>query len=282
MDYPKYITDAINKFDGKSVFYFLEIESASEIPVYKFGITVQCKNRLCTHHRKLCIKRVVKIIDCTYDSVMRFVETEFKRYAKSIGVMVTVFENTEILVTKEIDVYVDRVEKAVIAELLKPQPKNVRDVPANLPPPTNLKVDNKTCINCMKVFQTPADLERHKNRKEPCVIRTISDADKNNPLRCQHCNKLFTNNSHLTRHYKKCKIKNNKIPNVCNNVNFEETIKTMQEQAKKYKDIKFMFSMLRADIEILKAENKELRESWNVVSVVKNNIEHKQRENKDN
>lgn len=276
MNYPKYITDEINKYEGKSVFYFLEIESTEETPAYKFGITAQCKNRLYTHHRKLYVKKVVKIIDCVYDSVMRYVETEFKRYAKSIGVMVTMFKNTEILVTNEIGVYVDRVEKAVAAELLKPQPKNVRILPADTIPNVS-NICNKTCINCMKTFRTPSDLERHKNRKEPCIIRDVSEADKNNPLRCNYCNKIFTNNSHLVRHYRVCIVKNNKIPVIPNNINYEEnmritqeehvminknleTIRIMQEeQAKKNKDIEIMFSMLRADIELLKTENKELR-----------------------
>lgn len=266
MDYPKHIVDELAKYEGKSVFYFLEINAKDGVSTYKFGISTQCNTRVRTHCRKLGVLRVIKLIDCIYDSVMRTVETEFKRYAKSVGVMVTLFENTEILVTEEINIYINWVECAIKAELLKPQPKNIRNIPvAGDDQPGNTA--NKTCYNCGKTFHTPTDLERHKKRKTPCLIREISDADKNNPLRCIYCNKIFSNVSHLTRHHKICKVKNGGMQTLHDKVKYEETLRIMQElQEKKDKDIQEMFSAMQSQlndqrglIETLVAENKGLR-----------------------
>ena len=260
MEYPKHITDEIDKYEGKSVFYFLEIDAEEKIYTYKFGITTQCGNRLRTHCRKLNIKRVVRIIDCTYDSVMRFVETEFKRYAKSIGVMVTKFENTEILVTDEIGLYVDRVEKAVIKELSKPQPKNARENTSKVIVNTNIITCKSRCDNCGKAFRTPADLLRHKNRKIPCIIREISEDDKDNPLRCGYCNKIFSKVNNLNQHFGRCKIKNGKIPTLHDVVKLEGDVRTLYEEiSKQNKDIKAMMSVLQSQLDRNTAAIEEIR-----------------------
>ena len=121
---------------------------------------------------------------------------------------------------------------------------------------------NKTCYNCGKTFHTPTDLLRHKKRKTPCLIREISEADKNNPLRCIYCNKIFSKPSHLTRHHGVCKIKNGGLQTLHDKVKYEENLRVMQEeQDKKNKDMEFILTQMRADIEALRAENKELREA---------------------
>ena len=69
----------------------------------------------------------------------------------------------------------------------------------------------KRCDRCGKVVKVPNDLLRHKNRKSPCIIADVTPEHLNNPYRCVSCNKVFTNNSHLVRHIKICKVKNGQI-----------------------------------------------------------------------
>lgn len=39
--------------------------------------------------------------------------------------------------------------------------------------PNNI-VDNKKCYSCGHAFKTPTDLQRHKARKTPCLIREVA------------------------------------------------------------------------------------------------------------
>lgn len=90
-------------------------------------------------------------------------------------------------------------------------------------------IPNK-CYNCGKVFRDENDLNRHKKRKTPCLIRDIKDEDKVNPNRCIYCNKIFAKSFTLTKHLKSCKIKNGGLDKLYDKVKYEETIRIMKEE----------------------------------------------------
>jgi hypothetical protein len=236
------------KYDGKSIFYFLEInDTDSKLPVYKFGITADCRTRLKTHRRKLNIIRVVKLIDCGYDLVMRHVETCFKRYAKSLGVMVVRYKLTEILMTDEIQHYIDWVNNMIEIERAKPHLINLRE--------RNSKQDidhNKSCNSCGKCFVSEAHLKRHINRTTPCVIREVSEEDRKNPNRCIHCNKIFSKKENLTKHGKTCKVKNRGPNTIYGKNNFDGQIRTLiEEQEQKNKE----YDQKIKDLQIVMEQN---------------------------
>lgn len=93
-----------------------------------------------------------------------------------------------------------------------------------------MNIDNKKCYSCGKVFRTPNDLLRHKNRKTPCLIRDIPEEQKLNPLRCIYCNKILSNKSHLTRHLKICKVKNGGMDILVDKVRYDQEIRILKEQ----------------------------------------------------
>lgn len=177
VDYPDYINKPAIEFNGKSIFYFLEIQCIQ--PAYKFGITHNSINRLRKHYRKLGIKSVIKIIDCVYDSVMRTVETEFKRYTKTFGVRVNMFGQTEILLTKSINIYVGHVEAMVADELTRPQPANIRNkIIRERVVITELNIDNG-CDKCGMKFRDTHDFNCHKN---VCGVENLQIIDDGRTL----------------------------------------------------------------------------------------------------
>ena len=92
-------------------------------------------------------------------------------------------------------------------------------------------VNEKKCYSCGKVFKTPTDFMRHRNRKTPCLIQDVKPEQVNNPLRCIFCNKIFSNNSHLVRHLKICKVKNGGMDILVDKVNYENEIRILKERA---------------------------------------------------
>lgn len=93
-----------------------------------------------------------------------------------------------------------------------------------------LDIDPKKCYSCGKVFSKPAELQRHKNRKTPCLIREVPAGDVLNPLRCIYCNKIFSNKSNLTKHSGTCKIKNGGMDILDEKVRYEQEIRVLKEQ----------------------------------------------------
>lgn len=77
------------------------------------------------------------------------------------------------------------------------------------------------CHNCGKSFADDTHLQRHKNRKTPCLIRDISPELVNHPNRCIFCNKIFVQHQSLTRHLKICKIKNGGMDILVDKVKYE-------------------------------------------------------------
>lgn len=72
----------------------------------------------------------------------------------------------------------------------------------------NTTIDPKKCYSCGKIFKLVTDLQRHKNRKTPCLIKTIPIDQINNPNRCLHCNRIFSNVGNLNKHLNLCKFAN--------------------------------------------------------------------------
>ncbi|QYB17371.1 hypothetical protein PV-S19_0007 [Pacmanvirus S19] len=68
------------------------------------------------------------------------------------------------------------------------------------------KIIDKTCNLCGKKFNLLTDLQRHKNRKTPCVIIDVLPENINNPNKCNLCNKIFSTSGNLRKHSKICKV----------------------------------------------------------------------------
>jgi uncharacterized C2H2 Zn-finger protein len=127
----------------------------------------------------------------------------------------------------------------------------------------NSSIDNanKTCYNCGKTFRTPADLIRHKGRKTPCLIREISDADKNNPLRCIYCNKIFSKTNNLNQHFSRCKVKNGGLQTLHDKVKYEENMRIMQEENQRNnKNLEAIISIMREENVQMQAQMQALRD----------------------
>lgn len=69
-------------------------------------------------------------------------------------------------------------------------------------------MDETHCYNCGKKFRNEYTLQRHKNRKTPCLI--IEKPDNTKPY-CIYCNRAFMNRRNLREHLTKCKIKNGRM-----------------------------------------------------------------------
>ncbi len=90
--------------------------------------------------------------------------------------------------------------------------------------------DLKKCFGCGKTFHTPTDLQRHKDRKTPCLIREVTEDQLKNPNRCIFCNKIFTTKGNLTKHHKGCKIKNGGMNILDEKVRHEQEIRILKEK----------------------------------------------------
>jgi hypothetical protein len=201
---------------------------------FKFGLTTDIQCRLATHKRKLNYTEIIAIIDCGYDTVMRRVETEFKRYIIEIGIQRNMFGQTEIIETDDINQYVKWFEDRINLYNQEPQPANRRNIeraPAVLKVEVDvIDADNKKCNDCGHVFKNQWDFDRHKNRKTPCLIREVAEIDRANPNRCIYCNKVYANINNLKKHLKTCKIKNGGMDILDGNVRLDQEIRIMKEQ----------------------------------------------------
>jgi hypothetical protein len=108
--------------------------------------------------------------------------------------------------------------------------------------------NNNKCYSCGKEFKKPSDLDRHKNRKTPCLIREVPPEHVNNPNRCIFCNKVFSKKENLTKHLKICKVKNGGMDILVDKVRHEQEIRILKEQ-------------FNAEIQQLRNEMEELKKS---------------------
>lgn len=115
--------------------------------------------------------------------------------------------------------------------------------------------DKFLCYNCGKPFRDEFQLQRHKKKKTPCLIREIDEKDRHNPLRCIYCNKIFSKTSNLIRHHGSCKVKNGGMQTLHDKVKYEEQMRIkMEEHELKNKDVQAMFSLMQAKIDLLEAK----------------------------
>lgn len=101
--YPPFILELCKPYENKYTIYVLEVSPG----VYKFGITESILTRLRTHYRKLRFVSIVKIFECSNKDVVRNVETRFKKYAKSIKILVATHGLTEIIHVDDIKPYLN-------------------------------------------------------------------------------------------------------------------------------------------------------------------------------
>ncbi len=97
----------------------------------------------------------------------------------------------------------------------------------------NEENNNKKCYSCGKIFPAPKDLQRHKNRKTPCLIREVPADQVMNPRRCIFCNRIFSTMGNLTTHLTKCKIKNGGMKILDDKVKYEQEIRILKEHIEK-------------------------------------------------
>jgi len=110
------------------------------------------------------------------------------------------------------------------------------------------KINDRKCYNCGTEFRAPALLLRHGNRKTPCLIRNVSDADVDNPKRCIFCNKIFASVGNKNKHVKNCKIRNSGIKILAGKVKHEQTEQKDEE-----------IKSLRERVELLETKLNEIK-----------------------
>ncbi len=123
------------------------------------------------------------------------------------------------------------------------------------------------CYSCGKSFTYAKDLERHKNRKTPCLIREVAPDQLHNPGRCIYCNKIFATRCNMLKHLSKCKIKNGGMDMLVDKVKHEQEIRILKELhdiERKEKDNIIEAKQREMDdkIQLLMAKNNELEQKF--------------------
>lgn len=93
-----------------------------------------------------------------------------------------------------------------------------------------IKINDKKCYSCGKLFIRSIDLERHKKRKSPCLIAEVPAAQIQNPNRCIFCNKIFANIGNKNKHLSRCKVKNGGMEILADKVRHEQELRILKEQ----------------------------------------------------
>ena len=122
------------------------------------------------------------------------------------------------------------------------------------------------CNRCHRSFNRKYNLERHENKQKQCKeVEPISTQKKGlfllknsiepkiTQFKCNHCNKIFKRNWHLTRHLKTCKIKK----------------KEEKEQEKEQEKLRII--EINAKIKLLELEKNMINNTTNNISNITNN-----------
>lgn len=134
--------------------------------------------------------------------------------------------------------------------------------------------NDRKCYNCGKLFQTMQAIERHKNRKTPCLIRNVIPEQINNPNRCIYCNKIFANIGNRNKHLKTCKIKNGGMDILVDKVKYEQEIRILKEQRDQdHEQIKQLLELQQAQAAEIEALKKTITTVPNPQTV--NNIDNR-------
>jgi hypothetical protein len=246
VQYPAHITTSTLAFIGKFCLYIIEVEFLT----YKFGISVHICDRLKTHYRDMRFTNITEIFDCVCNAAMTRTESNLKKFAADNGELINKYNKTEIIYTTDIDKYIAFVKNEIIHNNADgPAPHNQENTSLR----SRVITGKYTCFDCGKTFADNKDLNRHKNRKTPCLIRNTTREHINNPNRCIYCNRIFSNIGNLRKHLKICKIKNGGMNILDEKVQYEQKIRLLEDKDRQ-KDEEIKLS--RAEIKLLREDMK--------------------------
>jgi predicted GIY-YIG superfamily endonuclease len=193
--------DEYAHMNGVNILYILLIEPG----YYKFGITKRICDRLNTHKKVLKFVEIVKIFQCSSRVSSFRVEQKFKKYAKSIGILVKKYEQTEIFNTLEVETYVNWIEDAIKLEdnigqlvIVSPEIKLPR---LRLPKYNNIFSISGIRSSAVKIVAAGITAIQKPPVYKPKVIRAkiVKMAEKNS-FKCEKCGKEFGLEKHLRQH----------------------------------------------------------------------------------
>jgi hypothetical protein len=91
---------------------------------------------------------------------MCYVETNFKRYAKKIGILRTKYNKTEIIETDDIDAIIDWFDEMISVCVKLSWPQNQRGKMTGMDEP-DIEVEEKKCYLCSAAFRRVEKLAEH-------------------------------------------------------------------------------------------------------------------------
>ena len=112
------------------------------------------------------------------------------------------------------------------------------------------------CDKCGAVFTRTRDLQKHANRKTPCVAildpEDLPEDKRDSPNKCKFCGRAFSRPDNLVRHLKKaCKI----IPREDNPNGMDKLYEhTLQKQETRIKAMEALEKQHKEEIDALKAQ----------------------------
>lgn len=197
----------LDEFEKFNCVYLIHVADT----YYKFGISRNIQKRIHAHNKYFCgmghTPVIIKVWKCYTEQIMKDAENKIKMDANRIQL----YGLTEILNAADISVIVNSIDNDIqmrnnVAEIQEIDAKNI-----NVNEQAIDQNKARTCELCGKSFGKQIDIDRHRQRKTPCIITVVSEENKHNPNRCIFCNKTFVQKQGLVRHQKTCKVKNEVI-----------------------------------------------------------------------